>query len=129
MSSGNIPPINITDVLPAQSPQGSIIASSAGTPASIPALNPIPANSPDIPGLRDVTVKGYSNWQQSKVDDEMIKVEFQKACDMALEDDPDLEQVYKDQDPDLFVKQGVEKGIARRYWNLSAIPSNSEVHL
>jgi hypothetical protein len=62
-------------------------------------------------------VKEYSDWQQSKVDDEMLKVEFQKARDMALEDGPDLEQVYKDQDqdPDLFVKQGVEKGIARRF--------------
>jgi hypothetical protein len=115
MSSGNVPPINITNVLPVQSPQGSIIASSAGTPASIPALNPIPANSPDIPGLRDVVVREYSDWQQSKVDDEMLKVEFQKARDMALEDGPGLEQVYKDQDPDLFVKQGVEKGIPRRF--------------
>lgn len=102
-------------MLPAQSPQAPIIASSAGAPASIQALNPIPANSLHIPRLRDIVVKEYSDWQQSKVDDEVLKVEFQKARDMALEDGLDLEQVYKDQDPDFFIKQGVKRGIARRF--------------
>lgn len=45
----------------------------------------------------------------------MLKVEFQKARDMALGNGPGLKQVYKDQDPDLFAKQGVEKDIARRF--------------
>jgi hypothetical protein len=54
----------------------------------------------DIPCLRDVTVSECSDWQQSNVCDEILKVEFQKACDVALEDDLDLGQVYNDQDPD-----------------------------
>jgi len=45
----------------------------------------------------------------------MLKVEFQKVCDMALEDGLDLEQVYKDQDPGFIVKQGVKRGTARRF--------------
>ena len=44
-----------------------------------------------IPSLRDVAVKEYSNWQQSKVGDPILKAEFQKACDVALADGLDLE--------------------------------------
>jgi len=50
-----------------------------------------PANSLDIPGLRDVVVKNYSNWQQSKINNMTLKVEFQKACDLTLTDSLDLE--------------------------------------
>jgi hypothetical protein len=45
---------------------------------------------------RDVAVRLYSEWQQSKVVNETLKTEFQKACDIALNDGLDLEQVYED---------------------------------
>ena len=40
---------------------------------------------------------------------------FQKACDVALDDELDLEQVYEDQDPDFFIRSGVKRGVARRF--------------
>lgn len=57
----------------------------------------------------------YSEWQQSNVVDEALKTEFQKACDVALDDGLDLEQVYEDQDPGFFIPSGVKKGVARRF--------------
>jgi hypothetical protein len=117
MSATTYPPINITNVLPAQSPQPSIITSSAATPVSHASSCAISTRRLDIPGLRDVAVNEYSGWQQSNVSDEILKAEFQRACDVALEDGLDLEQVYEDQDPEFFIKHGVKRGIARRFVN------------
>ncbi|KAF7588282.1 hypothetical protein BBP40_005936 [Aspergillus hancockii] len=72
-------------------------------------------NCPKIPGPRDEAVKAYSKWQQSNVADGVLKESFQKACDVALENGLDLEQVYNDQDPDFFIKNGIKIGIARRF--------------
>jgi len=74
-----------------------------------------PVHRLDIPGPRDVAVRNYSHWQQSKVDDEILKVEFRKAYDVALADGLDLEQVHRDQDPDFFTDKGFKRGIARRF--------------
>jgi len=57
-------------------------------------------------------VKEYSDWQQSKVGDHMLKAEFQKACDVALADGLDLEQLHMDQDPSFFIEKGVKTGVA-----------------
>jgi hypothetical protein len=106
------PPINITNVLPAS--HQSSIASSVDSSTSLKAH---PANiiSLDIPGPRDVAVRLYSEWQQSNVADERLKTEFQKACDVSLDDGLDLEQVYEDQDPEFFIQSGVKRGVARRF--------------
>lgn len=56
----------------------------------------------EIPGLRDVAVKEYSGWQQLQVYDKFLKVEFEKACDVVLTEDLDLEQIHEDQDPDFL---------------------------
>jgi hypothetical protein len=69
----------------------------------------------DIPEPLDVAVRLYSEWQQSRVVDETRKAEIQKACELALEDGLDLEQVYEDQDPSFFIKNGVKRGVARRF--------------
>lgn len=69
----------------------------------------------DIPEPLDRAVRLYTGWQQSRVDDETRKAEIQKACDLALDDGLDLEQVYKDQDPNFFIKGGVKRGVARRF--------------
>ena len=50
----------------------------------------------NIPGLQDMAMTEYTNWQQSQVRDLTLKSEFQKACDIVLVDGLDLEQVYKD---------------------------------
>jgi hypothetical protein len=71
--------------------------------ASVPLLNPTLISRLDIPGQRDVAVKEYSDWQQSKVHDEILKVEFRKARDTVLADDLDFEQVHEDQDPDFLI--------------------------
>jgi hypothetical protein len=68
-----------------------------------------------VPSLRDVAVKTYSKWQQSNVDNNELKLEFQKACDVTLADGLDLEQLHEDQDFDFFIGKGVKRGIARRF--------------
>ena len=105
------PPINITNVLPqsSQSPMASSVDSVTAPAATSSEV------TLDIPGPRDVAVRMYSEWQQSNVVDEVLKTEFQKACDVALDDGLDLEQVYEDQDPGFFVKSGVKRGVARRF--------------
>jgi hypothetical protein len=57
-------------------------------------------------------VKNYSKWQESNVTDEPLKADFRKACDVALSNGLDLEQIYKDQDPEFFIKNDVKIGIA-----------------
>lgn len=69
----------------------------------------------DIPGPRDAAVLAYSKWQQSNVVDKVLKSEFRKAYDAALQDSLDLEQVYKDQDPGFFIQAGVKRGVACRF--------------
>lgn len=44
-----------------------------------------------------------------------FKDDITKARDMTLENCLDLMQIYKDQDPDFFVKRGVKVGAARRF--------------
>jgi hypothetical protein len=106
------PPINITSVLP-QSHQSPIVNSSEPTPAA--EVRPFGDTCLDIPGLRDQAVKEYSEWQQSNVCDETQKADFRKACEAALEDGLDLEQVYEDQDPGFFIRKDVRRGVARRF--------------
>ena len=57
----------------------------------------------------------YSEWQQSKVDDDVLKEEFRRVCEVALQDGLDLEQVHEDQDPAFFIKNGIKRGVARRF--------------
>lgn len=108
-SAPGYPPINITNVMPGQSPPAEVSFSAASTPASRP------CTSLDIPGLRDMAVRRYSDWQCSQVGDESLKSECQKACNLTLDDGLDLEQVYEDQDAQFCVDKGVKRGIARRF--------------
>jgi hypothetical protein len=108
-------PINITNVLPGNSPQASIPVLFAATPASMPLPNSLSVDYLDIPGLRDTAVREYSEWQRSKVGGEMLKDQFQKACEIILMQGFDLEQVYEDQDTEHVVRSGVKRGIAQRF--------------
>jgi hypothetical protein len=58
-------------------------------------------------------VREYSEWQQSNVGDKRLKAGFRKAYEVALRYGLDLEQVYADQDPGLFIKEDVVYGVAR----------------
>ncbi len=110
--SSPFPPINITNVLP-QSHQSPMSSSTEPTPAAD--VRPCGNICFTIPGLRDEAVREYSEWQQSNVGDERLKAEFRKAYEVALRYGLDLEQVYADQDPRLFVKEDVVYGVARRF--------------
>lgn len=44
----------------------------------------------------------------SNVDNDHLKTAFRQVCDGILEDGLDLEQVYKDQDPDFFIEKGIK---------------------
>lgn len=59
----------------------------------------------EIPGLRDVAVKEYGEWQVSNVCNDVLKTAFRPVCDVVLEHGLDLEQVYKDQNPNFFIEK------------------------
>lgn len=99
VSSSNMPPINITNVLPGPSSQSVMPASNS---PSMPSCSVVaPTESLSIHGLRDIALKEYSGWQQSQVDDPILKAKFMKAYEMAMEDGQDLEQIHGDQNPDV----------------------------
>jgi hypothetical protein len=104
-------PINI-NVLPTQPSLASVTTAPSTTP---PLSDGHHTNNLNIPGPRDDAVKEYTEWQESNVTDGKLKADFRKACNVALENGLDLVQVYKDQDPDFFIKHGVKIGIARHF--------------
>ncbi|KAK2051832.1 hypothetical protein LY76DRAFT_468373, partial [Colletotrichum caudatum] len=114
-STGNYPPINITNVMPGSSP-----VASPATGAATPLTTSSPACCTavldlEIAGPRDVAVRKYCEWQCSQVESEALKLEFWKAYNAALDHGFDLEQVYEDQRPEFFIEQGVKAGMARRF--------------
>ncbi|QSS67024.1 hypothetical protein I7I51_03237 [Histoplasma capsulatum] len=100
------PPISI-NVLPAQTSNASVATSSLKHPASSERLV--------VPGPRDIAVRDYCRWLESKVTDETYKADFRKACEVTLAHHLDLELVSEDQDPEFFIEQGVKRGTARRF--------------
>jgi hypothetical protein len=106
------PPINITNVLPS-SQQPSIAGSVESS--TQPEAGCCHFQSLNIQGFSDVAVQRYSEWQQSKVAREDLKADVVKACEAALDDGLDLEQVHADQDPEFFILKGVKRGVARRF--------------
>lgn len=113
VSRTGLPPITITNVLPQHAGESPLPGPTGLAPSCIERVHG--RSGLDIPGPRDLAVATYSLWQQSNVIDEAQKIEYQKACDAALLDMLDLEQVYEDQDPDFFIQNGVKRGVARRF--------------
>ncbi|CDM29868.1 unnamed protein product [Penicillium roqueforti FM164] len=62
----------------------------------------------EIPGPRDEISKEYSECQVSNVIDDTLKAAFQDICDMMIDNGPELEQVYKDQDQELFIGRSIK---------------------
>lgn len=108
-----LPPITINNVMPSPASDSPSTASVDSMTTSRQRLSS--SHCLDIPGPRDIAVAAYSDWQQSQVVDQMLQLEYQKACDATLRDGLDLEQVYEDQDADFFIKSGVKRGVARRF--------------
>jgi hypothetical protein len=107
-------PIHITNILP---PQGLAANSPESTPAPAEAglsTSPRPTHL-EIAGPRDVAVRMYSAWQCSQVSDRALKIEYQKACGITLDEGLDVELVHEDQNADLYIKKGVKTGVARRF--------------
>ncbi|PQE18259.1 urea carboxylase protein [Rutstroemia sp. NJR-2017a BBW] len=77
----------------------------------------IPTNRLDIPGLRDRAVKEYCAWQQSKVEQSTLKVEYQKACDVIIEDGMDLELIHRDPNAQYLMDKCVKRGVAEHIVN------------
>jgi hypothetical protein len=122
-SAANFPPINITNVMPAAPYQTPPLEGvRADTPVPDLASISAPTCRLDLPGPRDEAVEDYCAWQQSKVKKPALKVEYQKACDVIIEDGMDLELIHQDPNPDFLIKKGIKRGIAQRvvgdidYW-------------
>ncbi|CAN9211453.1 unnamed protein product [Alternaria alternata] len=99
--TSSFPPIAINNVMPS-------LASDSPSTASVNSASTFRQRLSgskylDIPGPRDIAVAAYSDWQQGKVVDQMLQLEYQKACDATLQDGLDLEQVFEDQDTDFFI--------------------------
>jgi hypothetical protein len=109
--SSNLPPINITNVLPGSSHQ----AFMSPAPMADQISEPTPITPLTVPGLRDAALKEYRDWQQSQVGDLEWKAGFEKAYDVAMKHGLDLQQIYDDQDPSFFTTKGVMLGTARRF--------------
>ena len=107
------PPINI--VLPSQSSPSSI---SAATPTPTPGSPPSKSYQHkrlQIYGPRDAAVKEYSEWHASEVDDEDLKNDFRKACQVALNNGLDLQQIVNRPDPNFFIEREIKIGTAYRF--------------
>ena len=83
--------------------------------SSAPALRSYSTDHLEIPGFLDDAVTAYIDWQQSRMRKDNLKSEFRRAGALALADGLDLEQIYEEQDPDFFIRQGVKRGITHRF--------------
>lgn len=104
------PPISILNVVPSQPSAQRLHTSTSKT-----AIDSNPMSPLEIPGPRDAAVKEYGEWQVSNVDNDTLKTAFRQVCDVMIENGLDLEQVYKDQNPNFFIEKGIKIGIARRF--------------
>jgi hypothetical protein len=108
------PPVNI--VMPMQTPVPSSMVPSVPSMAAVTlSSNPTQYKRLDIPGSRDAAVKQYSEWHASKVDDLALKDDFRKACQVALENGLDLQQIVNRPDPAFFIEREVKIGTAYRF--------------
>ncbi|KAH8731664.1 hypothetical protein GQ44DRAFT_767512 [Phaeosphaeriaceae sp. PMI808] len=103
-STQETPPITITNVLPG--PTYTPPNQQAET-YSVPRLN--------IPGLWDLAVKDYTEWQLLQVRSESLKADIRTVRDIAPAEGLDLQQIYEDQDAAFFVEKGVRRGITWRF--------------
>jgi hypothetical protein len=117
----SLPSINI--VLPTSSYQTShLVSSSVETPAPGVPSKFIAIKRLNIPGSRDKAVEEYCAWHKSQVTKPALKVGYQKACDVIIENGMTLKLIHRDPNPEFLIKEGVKRGIAEHviddinYW-------------
>jgi hypothetical protein len=121
-SASSLPPVNITNVLPALSGQQYHLASSAATPALDMPSKSTPPNRLNIPGFRDDAVEEYCARQKSQNKRLELKLEYQKACDVITKKGKDLELIRRNPNPKFLIDEDVLEGIAEHivkdidYW-------------
>jgi len=103
----SIPPINI--VLPASYQNSHFDPLAAKTQSVDMATS---GTRLKIPGPRDTAVEEYCAWQKSKVTKPALKEEYQKACDIIIEDGMDLELIHRNPDSKYLIEKGVKRGPA-----------------
>ncbi|KAK8036600.1 hypothetical protein PG991_001737 [Apiospora marii] len=112
-SVSSCPPINITNVLPTQSPQASNMQ--PGGPQPDPVGSGARKTRLQIPEPLDDAVRSYTGWQQSRFSSISTRMEYQKACRLTLDECLDLEIVFEGQDVEFYTRNGVKRGVAHRF--------------
>jgi hypothetical protein len=112
ISSSNLPPIHITNMLPTSSSQTSNQLSSVSTPAHTIQPKLAMIIHLDVPGCLDEQVEDYCTWQQSRVKKPALKLEYQKACDLMIDDGMDLGLIRRDPDPKYLIEKKIKRGVA-----------------
>ncbi|KAF5642373.1 hypothetical protein F52700_3169 [Fusarium sp. NRRL 52700] len=113
LSSTDARPVNITKIMPTRAGHPSD-GNDTRTPSRSAERSPYAPKYLGIPGMRDINVRKYCNWHCSKNNNNTWKMEYEKACDLTLDEGLDLEQIRLDQDVQFFIDKGVKKGIAKR---------------
>ncbi|KAF4502803.1 hypothetical protein FAGAP_959 [Fusarium agapanthi] len=113
-SSADARPVNITNVMPTRASHPSD-DNAAGTPSGPVERSLFAPKYLGIPGMRDVNVRKYCSWHCSMNNNNIWKMEYEKACDLTLDEGLDLEQIRLDHDAQFFVDKGVKKGMAKRW--------------
>ncbi|CAI7581764.1 unnamed protein product [Penicillium pancosmium] len=60
-------------------------------------------------------LKGYNNWQKVRPKKKAIEKGMRRAQELALVNSFDLEQINSDQNPDIFITNGISPKAARRF--------------
>jgi hypothetical protein len=107
VTNGPSYPSTIINVLPAQNGSTPIVSSS---------LHNAPSDEQVIiTGPREVAVREYCEWLESRATDEAYKAGFRKICQVTLDNHLDLELILEDPDSGFFVERGIQIGTARRF--------------
>ena len=114
-TQGQYPAITITNVLPGTTVGGSVLSGSSHASPLAELGSAKPRTSLNISGPLDDSVQKYCNWLGSRVTRVDLKLEYQKICDITLEEGLDLELVYEAQDATLYEQRGIKMGAARRF--------------
>jgi hypothetical protein len=114
-SDAKLPSIVIKNVLP-------------GSHSDTLPQSALPSSTCDlvIPGYCDTAVEKYSEWQMSRVKRDDLRKGVERIRDFALKDGLDLVQIHQDQDPDYFIRENIQSGVAKRF--IREIPQWVEQH-
>lgn len=115
--SDGLPPIHITNVMPARCNQDSAGWSTGSAPETREETHIWHAPKLDIPALIDKSLYRYSEWLRARATDPIWKNGYRDACAIALEEGLDLERLYNAQDVEArsLAEKDVKRGIAIQF--------------